>query len=97
VPIANARHADCEEFQQMGKAAKTKLLTPTDLGGETVDLLEEMLFQRAASGIRPVLYLSSYTDLECSVLMLLDDTGEARWSTEQAPVSRQVGYHIITN
>ena len=81
----------------MGNAAKTKLLAPSDLGGETVDLLEEMLFQRAASGIRPVLYLSSYTDLECSVLMLLDDTGEARWSTEQTPAARQVGYHIITN
>jgi len=59
--------------------------------------MEEMLFQRAASGIRPVLYLSSYTDLECSLLMLLDDTGEARWSAGQTPAARQAGYHIITN
>lgn len=59
--------------------------------------MEEMLFQRAASGIRPVLYLSSYTDLECSMLMLLDDTGEARWSAEQTRAPRQTGYHIITN
>jgi len=70
---------------------------PVQFGLESVDLLEEMLFQRAASGIRPVLYLSSYTDLECSMLMLLDDTGEARWVGEQTPVARQTGYHIITN
>jgi hypothetical protein len=66
-------------------------------GVESIDLLEEMLFQRAASGIRPVLYVSSDTDLECSMLMLLDDTGEALWSAEQVPVERQVGYHTITN
>jgi hypothetical protein len=59
--------------------------------------MEEMLFERAASGIRPMLYVSSYTDLECNMLMLLDDTGEARWSAEQAPTSKQAGYHIITN
>jgi hypothetical protein len=70
---------------------------PIRFGVESVDLLEEMLFQRAASGIRPVLYLSSYTDLECSMLMLLDETGEARWSAEQTPAARQTGYHIITN
>jgi hypothetical protein len=67
------------------------------LGVDSIDLLEEMLFQRAASGMRPVLYVSSDTDLECSMLMLLDDTGEARWSAEQAPATRQVGYHTITN
>ncbi len=62
-----------------------------------IDLMEEMLFQRAASGIRPVLYLSSYTDLECSMLMLLDDSGEARFSKEQLPVEPQPDYHTITN
>ncbi len=66
-------------------------------GADTVDLMEEMLFQRAACGIRPVLYLSSYTDLECSIVMLLDNTGEARWSAEQTPATRQAGYHVITN
>jgi len=81
----------------MRKAGETKSMTPVPLGGETVDLLEEMLFQRASNGIRPVLYLSSDTDLECSMLMLLDDTCEARWATEQAPATRQAGYHIITN
>jgi hypothetical protein len=79
------------------KAAQTKTANPIQFGVDTVDLMEEMLFQRAASGIRPVLYLSSYTDLECSMLMLLDDTGEARWSAEQTPTARQAGYDIITN
>jgi len=79
------------------KAAQTKTATQPQFGVDTVDLLEEMLFQRAASGIRPVLYLSSYVDLECSMLMLLDDTGEACWSAEQTPTARQVGYHVITN
>ena len=71
--------------------------TPLEFGADTVDLMEEMLFQRAASGIRPVLYLSSYTDLECSIIILLDNTGEARWSAEQTPATRQAGYHVITN
>ena len=71
--------------------------TPIEFGEDTVDLMEEMLFQRAASGIRPVLYLSSYTDLECSMLMLLDNTGEAGSSAEQTPATRHAGYHVITN
>jgi hypothetical protein len=73
------------------------VLIPVQFGVESVDLLEEMLFQRAASGIRPVLYLSSYTDLECSMLMLLDETGEACWSAEQTPAVKQTRYQIITN
>lgn len=80
----------------MGNRATTSAI-PIELGADGVDIVEEMLFQRAANGIRPVLYLSSYTDLECCMLMLLDDTGEARWSTEQTPATIQPGYHIITN
>jgi hypothetical protein len=67
------------------------------IGENWVDLVEDMLFQRASSGIRPLLYLSTYTDLECSMMMLLDETGEAQWSIEQQPVAKQVGYHIVTN
>jgi hypothetical protein len=59
--------------------------------------MEEMLFQRAASGIRPVLYLSSYTDLECSVLMLLDGAGEACGAGTRPATARQIGYHTIMN
>jgi len=79
------------------KATQTTTATQPQLSVDTVDLLEEMLLQRAASGIRPVLYLSTYIDLECSILMLLDDTGDACWSAEQTPTARQVGYHLITN
>lgn len=81
----------------MNKGTHNNATIPIRFGVESVELLEEMLFQRAANGIRPVLYLSSYTDLECSMLMLLDETGEARWSAEQTPAARQAGYHIITN
>ena len=66
-------------------------------GVNLVDLMEEMLFQRAASGIRPVLYVSSYTDLECSMLMLLDDTSEVNWSATRQAVAKQTGCHIVTN
>lgn len=72
--------------------------TPREHSGvDMVDLLEDMLFQRASSGIRPMLYLSSHTDLECSMMMLLDETGEGQWSIEQRPLAREVGYHIVTN
>ena len=64
---------------------------------DIVDLFEQMLFQRAAQGIRPVLYVSSYTDLECSMLMLLDETSEERTSGTQQPVAKGVGYHVVTN
>lgn len=75
----------------------TMTATEPQMGVDMVDLVEEMLYQRASSGIRPALYLSSYTDLECSMLMLLDDAGEVHWSTEQQPVEREVGYHMVTN
>ncbi|HKP86728.1 MAG TPA: hypothetical protein VJZ26_11560 [Blastocatellia bacterium] len=64
---------------------------------DVVELFEQMLFQRAAQGIRPVLYVSSYTDLECSMLMLLDEESEGRSSGTQQPVAKGVGYHVHTN
>jgi hypothetical protein len=67
------------------------------IGVDMVDLLEEMLFQRASTGIRPVLYVSSYTDLECNMLMLLDDMGDVQWSGTGQKVQKQVGYHMVTN
>ena len=45
---------------------------------DIADLYEEMLYTRAANGIRPVLYVSSQKDLECSVLMLLDEAVETK-------------------
>jgi hypothetical protein len=64
---------------------------------DMVELFEQMLFQRAVKGIRPVLYVSSYTDLECSMLMLLDETSQGRASGLQQPVEKGVGYHVMTN
>jgi hypothetical protein len=64
---------------------------------DLVELFEQMLFQRAAQGIRPVLYVSSYTDLECSMLMLLDEESQGRASGPQQPIPKGVGYHVTTN
>ena len=68
----------------------------TDL--DYVDLYEQLLYERAAQGIRPVLYISSLTDLECSMLMLLDEDAEARYAdTIQPNGHSRLGYHVITN
>ena len=53
-----------------------------------IDLFEEMLYERAAKGIRPVLYVSSQKDLECSVLMLLGETPEVQLSGRQRTATR---------
>jgi hypothetical protein len=45
---------------------------------DMVDLYEEMLWVKAASRIRPLLYVSSSRDLECNVLMLLNAAPELR-------------------
>jgi hypothetical protein len=62
-----------------------------------VDLYEEMLYERAAIGIRPVLYVSSHTDLECSVLMLLDEAPEAKLAGPQQSASRGNHHHFMTS
>jgi hypothetical protein len=64
---------------------------------DIVELFEQMLFQRASKGIRPVLYISSYTDLECSMLMLLDETSEGHSSGVQQPVAKGIGYYVAKN
>ncbi len=64
---------------------------------DMVDLFEQMLFQRAAQGFRPVLYVSSYTDFECNMLMLLDEQDQLRASGQQRPVEKSMGYHVMTN
>ena len=55
---------------------------------DTVDLYEQMLYERAVKGIRPLLYISSPTDLECSMLMLLDEAQEGQLAQQQ----QKVGY-----
>jgi hypothetical protein len=71
--------------------------TPDTRDIDMVELYEQMLFQRAAQGIRPVLYVSCYTDLECSMLMLLDESEHEKAHGVQRPVARGAGYHVITN
>jgi hypothetical protein len=51
-------------------------------GSDMVDLSEDMLSARAVKGIRPLLYISSGTDLECSLLVLL---GEAEGGRSVVP------------
>ena len=62
-----------------------------------VDLVEEMLFTRASNGIRPALYVSSYTDLECSMMVLLKDSDAPEWSGQRNGSRKQLGYDIILN
>jgi hypothetical protein len=62
-----------------------------------LDLYEEMLYERAAKGIRPVLYISSQKDLECSVLVLLDEAPEVQLSGRRQPAARGIRYHVRTN
>lgn len=64
---------------------------------DVVDLYEEMLYERAAKGIRPVLYVSSHKDLECSVLMLLNEALEVQLSGRRQPAARGIRYHVMTN
>lgn len=64
---------------------------------DTVDLYEEMLYERAAKGIRPVLYVSSRKDLECGVVMLLDRPAELRFAGRQLPAAMGTRYHVRAN
>lgn len=66
----------------------------TDSG--MVDLCEEMLYERAAKGIRPVLYLSSAKDLECSVVMLLNQAQEVQLTGRRQPTAIGLAQHIRT-
>ena len=64
---------------------------------DIVDIFEQMLSQRASKGIRPVLYVSSYTDLECSLVMLLDESNRHESREPQQTSSQDVGYHVVMN
>ena len=58
-----------------------------------LDLYEEMLCQRAAKGIRPVLYVSSHKDLECSVLILLNEAPEVQLAGRRRTAASGYGLH----
>jgi hypothetical protein len=95
VPIK--RHKDCSVLWSVKEPIPNLAAPKRRPNVDMVDLFEEMLYQRASCGIRPMLYLSSNIDLECSMLMLLDDTGEVRWTTESQPAAKRTGYHVVTN
>ena len=61
-----------------------------------LDLYEEMLYERAAKGIRPMLYISSRKDLECSVLLLLNEAPEAQLAGRQRPAAMGFARHVRT-
>ena len=64
---------------------------------EIADLYEEMLYTRAERGIRPVLYVSSQKDLECSVLMLLDAAPERKLAGRRRPEAIGFRRRVMTN
>jgi hypothetical protein len=65
---------------------------------DVVDLYEEMLYERAAKGIRPTLYVSSATDFECSLVMLLDDAWNRKdGSPEPPPAATEFANRAMTN
>jgi len=61
---------------------------------DILDVFEEMLFQRAAKGIRPVLYISSLMDLECNMVMLLDENAEEHCPEWTKPSQNGLRYPV---
>jgi len=64
---------------------------------EMIELYEQMLFQRASKGIRPVLYVSSPEDLECNMLMLLDEPLDGLGLTPDQRSTKRFGYDVVMN
>jgi hypothetical protein len=63
---------------------------------DMVDLYEEMLWVKAANGIRPLLYVSSSKDLECNVLMLLNAAPELRLAGHRQMIASGVRQQVRT-
>ena len=61
---------------------------------DVVDLYEQLLYERAAKGIRPVLYVSSPKDLECSVIMLLNKAPDVLLEGRQRTATTEFGQHV---
>ena len=64
---------------------------------DMIDIYEQMLFERANKGIRPVLYLSSAKDLECSMIMLLNEDADDCFAEVETPTAKRYGYQLMTN
>lgn len=67
------------------------------VGTDLIDIYEQMLFERAARGIRPVLYISSNKDLECSALMLLDEPEDGLFSAWPSSFTTRVSLQPMTS
>ena len=57
---------------------------------DIVDLYEEMLGRRAELGFRPVIYVSSDIDLECSLIGLYEHDGDDANGGEAIPAARSM-------
>jgi len=64
---------------------------------ELIELYEQMLYQRAVKGIRPVLYVSSPQDLECNMLMLLDEPLDGLGLIQDQRATKRFGYDVVMN
>jgi hypothetical protein len=81
----------------MPREARGEQMNRSAADVDIVDVFEEMLCQRAMKGLRPVLYVSSLTDLECNMVMLLDEAAE-EFNLEQVKSSPcGMVYHVTTN
>lgn len=67
------------------------------MGLDLIDIYEQMLFERAARGIRPVLYVSSNKDLECSVVMLLDEPADDLFSVWPSSFNKRISLQPMTS
>ena len=66
-----------------------------DQDSDMADLYEDMLSVRAAKGVRPMLYISSCTDLECSLLVLLGEAEGSRFVEPSPRPFKRSGYHFM--
>lgn len=64
---------------------------------DIIEVFEEMLSQRAMKGHRPFLFVSSFTDLECNLVMLLDESSDLVNSDLPRTSSQWAGYHVMMN
>jgi hypothetical protein len=62
-----------------------------------LESVEQMLYTRATKGIRPILYMSSLTDFECSTLMLLEEPSEGGSAGKARPVAKGVRFLVVSN
>lgn len=78
-----------------GEKKMNEILEP--VREEFLDVVEQMLYMKAANGIRPTLYMSSLTDFECSTLMLLEEVSEGRIAGSPRPVAEGVRFLVVNN